>query len=66
MALDAVPDQPQHRRPEAHEERPPFRIAALILADRLRAHPEHDAEEDRGHREAVQVRASDRRALKNL
>ena len=57
VPLDRVADQPEHRRPQAHEERPPLGVASLVLIDRLGPDPEADAQPDRGQRQRVQVPA---------
>src|SRR4051812_31452699 len=57
-AAQGVAHQPEHRRPEADEERPPFGVAAFVLADRLRPDPEDHAEHDRAEREQVEVGAA--------
>lgn len=62
-ASEGVADQPEHGWPETDEEGAALGVAALVLADRLGASPEHDAEEDRDHREAVERLAADWRAV---
>ncbi len=54
-ACERVPDQPEHRRPEADEERSPLRIAPLVLVDRLCTDPEADAEADRAERRGLEL-----------
>src|SRR4051794_9370962 len=58
VALDRVADQPEHRRPQAYEQRPPLGVAALVLVDGLRPDPQADAQPDTGHRGAVEVVAA--------
>jgi hypothetical protein len=54
-APERVPDEPDHRGPEAHEQRTPFGISALILIDGLGADPQADAKPDRAQRQGLQV-----------
>src|SRR3954469_11999904 len=58
VALDRVADQPEHRRPQAHEQRPPLGVAALVLVDGLGPDPQADAQPDTGHGGAVEVVAA--------
>ena len=58
IGLKRVPDQPEHRRPKAHEERPALGVSALLLIDGLGADPQRDAEIDRGQRGRMQMPAA--------
>jgi len=53
-AVDGVADQPEHRRPEAHEQRPSLSVPAFVLAHRLCADPQDDAQGDRTQRHRVE------------
>jgi len=53
LAPQRIADEPEHRRPETDEDRPPLCVAALVLIDGLRAHPQTQAQRDRPKRPGV-------------
>src|SRR4029078_7109934 len=55
LKVDRVAYQPEHRRPEADEQRSPLGVSPLLLVDGLRADPERDAEVDRRERACLEV-----------
>jgi len=65
-ALKRVADEPEHRRPEAHEQRAPLGVAPLVLVDRLGADPECDAESDARERGDVAVPAAESEIVQGL
>ena len=66
VALERVTDEPEHRRPEPHEQRPPLGVAARVLIDRLGPDPEIDAEPDRPEAGDVEMPAGEARAAECL
>src|SRR3954470_14104989 len=66
VALEAVADQPEHRRPQADEQRAPLRVAALVLIDRLGADPQRDAEPDAPERGGVEGPAGEAGVMDRL
>src|SRR5215207_1321256 len=65
-ALDRVADEPEHRRPQPHEQGPALGVAALVLVDRLGTLPEGDAQLDAGERRRVQHPASESCSVQRL
>ena len=65
-ALKCVADEPEHRRPQAHEQRAPLGVAPLILVDGLGADPERDAESDARDRGDVAVPAAESEVVQGL
>src|SRR5680860_1056632 len=57
--LEAAPDEPEHRRPQAHEQGTSLGVAALVLVDGLGADPQRAADEDRSQRADVGMLAAE-------
>jgi hypothetical protein len=55
VPLHPVSDQPEHRRPQADEERAALGVPAFLLVNCLGANPEPDAEQDGAERAGVEV-----------
>ena len=65
-ALERVADEPEHRRPQAHEQRSSLGVAPLVLVDGLGADPERDAESDARERGDVAVPAAESEVVQGL
>ncbi len=39
VILERIPDKPQHRRPQANEQRPALGVSSLLLIHRLGPYP---------------------------
>ena len=65
-ALERVADEPEHRRPQAHEQGAPLGVAALVLVDGLGADPQSDAEIDARERGCVVVPVTQPGAIESL
>jgi len=66
VVLEAVADEPEHRPPQADEERAPLGVAALVVGNGLAADPEPDAQADRRERSDVQASAAEARPAQEL
>jgi hypothetical protein len=64
--LEGIADEPQHRRPQAHEQRPALRVSALTLIVCLRPDPEADAQKYGRHRDQVQLPTSQTDAMDQI
>jgi hypothetical protein len=59
LASEAIADEPEHRGPEADEERSPLGISTLVLPDGFRTNPKAYAKSDRAQGGHVEVAASE-------
>jgi hypothetical protein len=66
VLLQRVPDEPEHRRPEADEERAALGVPAFLLVDGLGADPQRDAQADARERRGVRVPASQPCVMKRV
>src|SRR4051812_42481905 len=66
VVAERVADRPERRRPEADEDRAPFRVSTLVLVDRLGADPEADAETHRPERGTVPDPVAEAGAVQQL
>jgi hypothetical protein len=59
LAVEAVTYEPEHRRPQADEQRAALGVATFVLSDRLRADPKHDAESNGPERARMEMLATE-------
>jgi hypothetical protein len=64
--LERIPNEPQHRRPQPHEQRPALRVPALALIVCLRPDPEADAQTYRRDRKHMQMPTSQTDAMDEI